>query len=422
MTTEQLIAIQVLIVLLLGIGMLLLLLFRQKKTLRKLQDILTQYRDDMSGDSTARYLEEEIHITTSHCSQSIVDLKPDLSPEDLAIALRFNALQYELAILQAGTTQESAWRDQIKHYDVLAKKLHEIIRARIDQTTRTLNDAHSQELAAKDQSISELNGARTQQTQQLKQLKPLQDFIGNVTENPQSPQEMEQHLHRSLLSLCENFPNTEKLREMVFLLHEAFNEIIATSGFSGGDNAPQQRKAASIDPSQNLDMLNNIINRQNDTIRTLRKQIDALENDMDRQGLLESVGIMEEAIGSTRNCVRKLDESLEAMVPAVSAPATGSQEDSEEMVRVIEQFTEESAVMVEKIYLLTNQNKQLLRENEELTQSLQDSGGQEESLTAGLKLRLEKQTEELMTLQKNFKELEEKYLALYAEHTLAQSK
>lgn len=416
MNTEQLIAIQVLIVLLLVIGMLGLLLFRQKKTIRKLQDILTQFRDDMSGHSLAQYLEEEIHVTTSHCSQSVVDLKPDLSPEDLAIALRFNALQYELALLQEKANTDLPWRDQMKQYEMLAKRIHDLIRARIDHATKTLNDVHNQELAAKDQNISELAGTRTQQTQQLKQLKPLQDFIGNVTEKAHTPQEMEQHLHRSLLALCENFPGTEKLREMVFLLHEAFNEIIATSGFSASASPPPQQKTARVDPGQNLDMLNNIINRQNDTIRTLRKQIDALENEMERQGLLESVGIMEETIGSTRNCVQQLDESLTLPPPQTPAPPApqAASEDSEEMYRIIEQFTEESAVMVEKIYLLSNQNKQLMLENEQLMQSVQTSSNQADSLTTGLKLRLEKQSEEMLALQKNFKELEEKYLTLYS--------
>lgn len=403
LSTEFLIGLQFVVLLALAVIMLLILLFRQKKTIARLQAILTAYKDDISGESLARYLAEEIDITTAHSSKNAVALNAELAAEEMGAALRFHALRTELSLLQAKAETETdlPWREQIKRYEPFSGKINDLMRNRIDQTTRSLNDVHAQELSARDQTLSELTQQRNDQAAQLKKLKPLQDFIQSATTLELSPPELEQLLHRTLLSLCENFTGSEKLRELTYLLHEAFNETVAATGTAG---EPASRKPLGIDPGQNLEMLNNIINKQNETIRTLRKQVSALENDGERQGLLESVAAMEDSIGSSQQCMQKLDASLQgsdAMTPVT------------DMQRMIEQFTEESAVMVEKIYLLTNLNKKLNQENDELrAQSVTDGTGTE--ATTGLKLKIEQQKQEILQLQHSFKDLEEKYLSLYS--------
>ena len=409
MNTEMLVGIQVLIVLLLGIGMLLLLLLRQRKTIAELQTILTAFRDDMSGDAVLRYLAEEIELTTGHSSQNAVDLKLDVQPEELAVGLRFHALRSELALMRQRieVKAEIPWRNEIKHYEEHAGTIHEQMRARVDHTKNLLNEVHTNELNDKDKTIAELTAARDHQKQQLQNLKPLQDFIASATSSGQTQQAMEQLLHRALLGLCENFPGSERLRELTFLMHESFNEV-AFANQSENAQPPQmnERKALGIDPGQNLDMLNNIIACQNDTIRNLRRQIDSLTNDMEKQGLLDAVSLMEQTIDSTRQCVDKLDQSLQRP-PAM--------QDEAETSILIEQFITESAVMVEKIYLLSNLNKQLTLENDQLRTALENTAEQDQPLLAGMKLKLEKQKNEMIALQQHFKELEEKYLQLYRE-------
>ena len=66
MTTEILIAIQIFVLLLLAAGMLAVLLLKQKKTIARLQQILTEYKDDISGDSMARFFQAELDNTTAH--------------------------------------------------------------------------------------------------------------------------------------------------------------------------------------------------------------------------------------------------------------------------------------------------------------------------------------------------------------------
>ena len=73
--------------------------------------------------------------------------------------------------------------------------------------------------------------------------------------------------------------------------------------------------------------------------------------------------------------------------------------------------------MVEKIHLLSNENKQLMLENEAIRASLEIDEDSGDPMVAGLKLKIEKQNQEIIQLNHNFKDLEEKYLALYAEKT-----
>lgn len=226
LSNEMLIAVQGLIFLLLVAGMLILLLRRQKKTIRTLQQALGEYRDDISGNHLARHLQTEIDNTTAHCQQDTVALQPDLAPADLAIALRYGALQNELSLCQGRQSAQVPWRDQIKGYEELAQKIHEFQRDQQDKSTRALNEIHKEELTAKDIEYQSLDSIRHNLEQQINQLKPLQEFVGIVTLDPSSPQDIEQKLHRALLAICENFPHTEKLRELVYLLHEAYNESL----------------------------------------------------------------------------------------------------------------------------------------------------------------------------------------------------
>ena len=117
MSTELLIGLQALLALITAIVILLLIIKRQKKTINQLKNILTDVKDDISGENLTGYFQREIDNTTAHCAQETVALRPDLAPEDMAISLRYLVLQAELALIQdhVGSTN-TPWRDQIKNY------------------------------------------------------------------------------------------------------------------------------------------------------------------------------------------------------------------------------------------------------------------------------------------------------------------
>lgn len=411
MSTEVLIGLQFLVVMLLAIGMLVMLVRRQKKTISQLQAILTDVKEEISGEGVVRHFQLEIDNTTAHCKQETIALKPDLAPEDMAISLRFIALQTELALVQDTIGTKAPWREQIKRYEELANTIQEIIRNRVDYAAGILKAAHNEELDARNTAYTELESRFKNAQAQLKNLKPLQDFVTNTTGTDLAPTEIEQKLHRALLDLCENFANSEKLRELIFLLHEAFHDMGARNDATMmhyEEKPASERNPVGIDPTQNIEILNNIINSQNETIRNLRKQIDSLANEHDRVDMHHAVDALQHNIDSTSDALHQLENGIEYTPPVLSG-------DAEEMYKIIEKFTEESAKMVERIHLLNNENKQLMLENENFRRALEGETEQEQPLVAGLKLKIEKQTEEIINLQKNLKELEENYLALYEE-------
>ena len=417
MSTELLIILQLGLVLLIAVIMMALIIRRQRQTIRKLQAILTDVKDDISGEGMCRHLQREMDSTTAHCRQETIALKPELEPEDMAISLRFIALQSELSLLQDHVgSGNTPWRETIKHYVELATLITDLIKARVDHATRTLNETHNKELALKDSDIQTLNDENAGQQKQLNALQPLKTAIEFAIKTDGSQREIEQEFHKALLAICENFDNTENLRELVFLMHEAFHE---NRSDTAAEVAPVAEAADSSTPApsavqeQNLDMLNNIINHQKHLIKKLRSKVDELENPSTRDTLLESMDALQTNIDQTNECMDSIHSEREF------TPSSEFLFDDQEMNKVIEQFIEDSANMVEKIHLLSNENKQLILENEHIRSSLSDPDTAEAGAASSeqLKLKLEAQQNEMVALQQSFTELEQRYLALYAEKT-----
>lgn len=217
-----LLGIQLLVILLLVIGLLVLFLRRQKKVIQALRGLLVEYREDLSGNSLTRHLQRELDTTTARCRQDTIALKPDLSPEDMAVSLRYSALQAELALLRAPRSDKPRWREQIKRYEELAQNIHEILQARTDQVRQTLEAAHSKTLAEKDQQIEQLQTGRHELQQQLEQFRTLQALFQETGEAGLPAAEMEQRLHHALLEVCDHAGAPAQLRELVLRLHEGY--------------------------------------------------------------------------------------------------------------------------------------------------------------------------------------------------------
>ena len=410
MSTELLIGLQALLALITAIVILLLIIKRQKKTINQLKNILTDVKDDISGENLTGYFQREIDNTTAHCAQETVALRPDLAPEDMAISLRYLVLQAELALIQdhVGSTN-TPWREQIKNYVHLAEKITDLIKARVDHATKLLNESHNDELTTKDETIQALETEKQQHLQQLNNLKPFISCLETAATSELHRSELELQLHKALLGVCENFPNSENLRELVYLIHEAFHE---TSGNTAGPETeaaanPSAKGKPAFAQSQNIEILNNIIDQQSTTIKSLKQQIAALENQQERDTLNATVETLDSVIQQGSDCIDSIKQELQF--------EPNSAVSDEKANAVIEKFIEESAEMVEKIHMLSNQNKQLMLENDEMRKALEASTDTDQPLVAGLKLKLESQKEELIALQKSFHDLEQRYLSLYEE-------
>jgi len=406
MSTEFLIAIQAFLAIITAMVILLLIIRRQKKTINQLKDILTTIKEDISGENLTGYFQTEIDNTTAHCAQETIALRPDLPPDDMAISIRYLVLQAELSLIQdhVGATN-TPWREQIKNYIHLAEKITDLIKARVDNATKTLNESHNEEISTKDEAIAQLESEKQDSLEQLNNLKPLVSCLESAAQSDMQRNDLELQLHKALLSICENFSNSENLRELVYLLHEAYHE---SSGTTDGQASPATNgQTGGFAQEQNINMLNNIIDQQNATIKSLKELIASMEEGANRESLTHSVNDLESAIQQGGECLDSIMNEMQYEPSEVIH--------DEKVNEVIETFIEESAVMVEKIHMLSNQNKQLMLENDEMRAALEASTESDDPLVVGLKMKLETQKEEMISLQQNFTELEERYLALYEE-------
>ena len=224
MTTQLIIALQLILVLLIAAIMLSLMLLRQKKTIEQLKQILTNVKDDLSGENLTGYMAQEMDNTTAHCKQETIALKPELGAEDMAISLRYLVLETELGLIKNYDPETpTAWRVQIKPYIELATLITDLIKARVDNATLTLNQSHNQEIGEKQSEIDKLQLAVESLAKQVAALSPLENLFLQPNDQTPSKIELEQQLHKALLSLCENYANSENIREIIFLIHESFN-------------------------------------------------------------------------------------------------------------------------------------------------------------------------------------------------------
>lgn len=306
---------------------------RQKKAVAHLQDLLTEFKEEMSGETLERYLQLSINDTAANCQQETVNLNPAETPENQALSLRYHALSYELANLQTYSGEMTPITTALTPYQDIAEAYHKHLNAKLN----LLKDEVQSELNGLNKKLSDSHSKLADAEGKLKALSALTEAFDKFDNEELDKHEIELELHNALIDVCENFTNPAAFREVVYQIHEGFMEFGLRD--SGTDEANEK------------------------------------EPEFDY--------------------------------------------DQEEMFKLVEQFTEESAEMVERLHLITNQNKQLMLENEELRTEINathEEGDEErEPLVAGLKIKIETQTKEILELQNNYKKLEQKYLSLYSE-------
>ena len=142
-------------------------------------------------------------------------------------------------------------------------------KARLDAARTLLSEVHAEEINTKNAIIETLSKQKHALDEQLASLKPLSEMIGEITDESDSRHDLELKLYKALLALCENVEHSEKLREVVFLLHESFH----TSQLQN-----EASETTTTESQNNTEMLNNIIDKQNESISELRAQIKSLQS------------------------------------------------------------------------------------------------------------------------------------------------
>ncbi len=397
-----------------------LLLRRQKKTIARLQLMLTGYQEEASGETLIKQLQLAIDDTTAHCAQETITLRPEATAEDQAVSLRYAALTYELRLLQSNNGEVTPWRTIIQPYTELAKLYYDHIQSIPDKVKVKFKG----QMADMDKEHQRLEDNIKQLSSDLKQLAPIQEFFKQEFDDTASKNDIELSLHNSLVALCDTVEHAEGLREVVYLIHEAYYD----HGNSTSESTTiQPTSPPNAEPGKYTVALNNIITEQNKLIHNLRTQLiqtDELEGGSE---LMAHLDVLEQNFNAAQIQIGQLEAQLKEAMENAGADSGGDIEDDEheysqnEMFELIEQFTEESADMVERLHMLQNQNKKYSKENDELREQLEattepgDDGEEAKPLVAGLQIKLESQNNEILQLQREFKDVEDKYLALYEE-------
>lgn len=417
MSLGILIAVQAGIFAMVIIVFMLVYILRLKKNLSGLQAVLTQLKDDLGGASLLSHLQDANKQTLSACQKDTAAYNPEYEPADQAIAIRTMALNAEIAIIEALQKGKVSFEAAIAPYQALAAQITGyLIGIRENIKGQSAAD-YQHKITELQRNLEAINRKFKTLEDTQKRLKVLVELLETGNQTERNKDQMEQALHVALASVCESFKDAVAIREIVYLYHEAFFDRRSGSPTTGsaafnmdevlGGSAPAA--PANFDAGQHIDMLNNIIDEQNQLLAELQSRVQQLEISHERDEIEEKTDALGQQVQEAKTCLDMLEMELGKLKNQDGL----TDYNSEEVMDIIEQFTEESAVMVERMHMLTNQNKMLSTENEELRIQIDQSIESDQPLLAGLKNKLQQQSEEILDLQASYKKMEEQYLTLY---------
>lgn len=418
MTLGFLIAIQAGIVAVVIIAFLLVYIIRLKRNLSGLQSLFIKLKDDLGGASLVRHLQEAQHQTISACQKDSAAYNPEHEPMDQAIALRNIALGAEIALIEAMQTGNVSFDAAIAPYRLLGEQITQYLVSTRETLKGQAAADYQHKITELQRQLEAINRKYKALEDTQKRLKNLVDLLELGDQTERSKDQIEQSLHMALAAMCEAFREAVAVREIVYLYHEAYFDrrnsgapvAVGAPNFDDVNAAPQSGpNLSNFDASPHIDMLNNIIDEQNQLVAELQAHILQLESSHEREEIEEKSDALCQQVQEAKTCLDMLELELGKL-----KDQDFSNYNNEEVMDLIEQFTEESAVMVERLHMLNNQNKMLATENEELRIQIDQSLESEQPMVAGLKNKLQQQAEEILTLQASYKKLEEQYLALYA--------
>ncbi|PCJ45692.1 MAG: hypothetical protein COA99_04280 [Moraxellaceae bacterium] len=357
---EILILAQLVIAPIIVIIFLALFLRHQKTTIAKLQTRLNNFQEEANTEALINYLQLAIDDTTAHCAQKSIDLDPETSAEDQAISLRYEALKYELDLLQLNKGEVTPWRTIVKPYTELATTYCDYIESIPEKVTIKFKG----QMAEIDKEQQRLEAEINRMRDELEKLAPMQKFFTEGFDEDASKSEIELGLHNALVALCDTVDDAGEIREVVYLIHESYYD-------TGPAESTTFTVAKPTEPAEHTIELSNLISEQNNLINNLRTQLNQTEELEGASALLAHLDVLEQNLGATDIQIIQLEAQLK---DATNTPSPdGGTETSPtqgEMSILIQQFIEDSAEMLERLHTLQNQNKQYMKENDELREQI----------------------------------------------------
>jgi hypothetical protein len=408
MSTELMIAAQFTMLLLLALIFMGIYAGRLRKNNKQLRAAFDKLKDDLNGVSISTHLEEAEKLTLSACKRESPVYDPTHPPIDQAIALRVTALGAELSVLEHMQRGQVKFEKGLAPYLAVAERVTAFIQKDRQDLTNLLSADYQQKIGELQRQVEALQRKYQPMEDNYRKLQLVVDVFSYEDQDRRTRDEMEQMLHNALAKACDGFREATLVKDIVYFYHEAFGDrrsgVVPAAGGGSGDPA-----AVSTLAFEHYQRIGEILDQQYGMLGDLQARAASVPDDAPREAIERKAIELEDRFNEMRNTLELMGVELNK---AQHVGLAGF--DSPEIMQVIDQFTEESAQMVERIHMLSNQNKMLATENEQLRVRLQSEGiGEDDSMVVGLKAKLHRQADEILQLQNNFRDMEAQYLALY---------
>ncbi|PCJ19239.1 MAG: hypothetical protein COB04_06245 [Gammaproteobacteria bacterium] len=363
------------------------------------------------------YLSEEIEKTKQlyHMfagDEKEPEINSNMAPKLQAIGIRFQYLSAERNALKASLELKDYWQHL---EDPLIKLAISLTPEPIEPIAPAVpeNDICQEEL---DLLESALREAETKNSE----LKTYKTAFLDLQKKWNATQPNQYALHQQLKSMTDQAENKEQLHAQLDNYQQYFSDV--GDAFADDDTklSPKQQGTKNFD--QNLNALHNVTLEQSRTIAKLKDELEKMKAapGADLEQIEKYAGHterLESMLNESSTCIELLETELDASQETVRSLMDRLSEEDEgtpkdDMQNIIEQFTLDSQNMMNTVQMLEEENEQLREKSENAPPSEQISQPAANDSNQ-LKTQLKSKTEDLLNLQSEFNELEQRYLALF---------
>lgn len=399
-----------------------------KKALHKLAE-----KEGMTSNSFLDYLDEEIEGTRAHHQSLnpdrdiVLDIAPDAPMERQASALRHAFLIAEKEARYAGGEDDSSW-------DILQAKLQQIIQ--FYQSAQPVEDEIEVELDTEDDSGSDSASEIETYKKRIENLERFKTLFFDMEGQWETAKKQADDYYQQLIALSSDLgvgEDFDTLLENISAAYDQVGNLIVEAGDGtqpvaqkGGVTIVDRRSGSGpgktiIANQEEIQRLKNMAVDQHKVITRLKKKLYASDSPEERiqvvEAMSEQLEQQQRFLREAETCTQLIEDELTRAVDenevlraqlkeSGSGQGGASDEEVEQIESVVRDLTNESKDMLGTIAALEEQNNAL-------TVQLKQGGGVEsEEQVELLKTKLEGMQQELLNMQTQHIELEERYLEL----------
>ena len=364
------------------------------------------------------------------------NVSADMSPKIQAIGIRFQYLLAERNALKASLELKDYWQSLEEPLIKLANSLiPEVIEpvtiepVTIEPTPEPVAPTKVEpESDIMQEELDLLENALRDAESKISNLKQYKHGFLDLQKKWNASRPNQDALHQQLKAMTDQNENKEEVHSHLDNYHQYFTEVgVAFGEEDDTQSSPTQQSSKNFD--QSLDTLHNITLEQSRTIAKLKGELEKMKQapDADLEQIEKYAGHtdrLEAMLKESGTCIELLETELDASQETVRSLMDRLEEEEGgtqkgEMQNIIQQFTNDSQNMMNTLQMLEEENEQMRAkldtfdgQGAEIEPAAKDAGASTVN-SEELKTQLQEKTEDLLILQSEFNDLEQRYLALY---------